>query len=117
MTWRPTRLLDVNLLAEQIVTQTSPTTTTGIIADLLQVAADYELRRNVIVTVAASREIDKFVDNVRRDNIYTVEGRLKYLPNRMSSIALWARYVQRDSNIPVFSYDRQQVGINVTARY
>ena len=49
LTWRPTRSLDVNLLAEQIVTQTSPTTTTGIIADLLQVAADYELRRNIVV--------------------------------------------------------------------
>ena len=66
------RSIDVNLIAEQIVTQTSPTTATGIIADLVQVAVDYEFRRNVVVTVAGSRELDKFVADFRRDNVYVV---------------------------------------------
>ncbi len=99
------------------MTQTSPTTATGIIADLVQVAVDYEFRRNIVVTVAGSRELDKFVADFRRDNVYVVESRLKYLLNSMASIALWHRYVKRESNIPTLSYDRQQVGINATARF
>jgi hypothetical protein len=87
------------------------------IADLLQLAVDYEIRRNVVLTVAGSRELDKFVADVRRDKVYTVDTRLKYLMNRMTSVAFWHKYIQRDSNIPVFSYDRQQVGINVTAQF
>jgi hypothetical protein len=117
LTWRPTRSIDVNLIAEQIVTQSSPTTTTGVVADLLQLAVDYEIRRNVVLTVAGSRELDKFVADVRRDRVYTVDTRLKYLMNRVTSVAFWHKYIQRDSNIPVFSYDRQLVGINVTAQF
>lgn len=117
LTWRPTRSIDVNLIAEQIVTQSSPTTTTGVVADLLQLAVDYEIRRNVVLTVAGSRELDKFVADVRRDRVYTVDTRLKYLMNRVTSVAFWHKYISRDSNIPVFSYDRQLVGINVTAQF
>jgi len=117
LTWRPTRSIDVNLLAEQIVTQTSPTLQTGIIADLLQLSVDYEIRRNVVFSVAGSRELDKFVADVRRDQVYTVDTKLKYTFDRVTSVAFWHRYIQRDSNIPTFSYQRQQVGINVTAQF
>jgi len=117
LTWRPTRSIDVNLMAEQIVTQTSPTLTTGIIADLLQLAVDYEVRRNVVLSVAGARELDKFVADVRRDQVYTVDTRLKYMLSREASVAFWHKFIQRDSNIPVFSYQRQQVGINVTAQF
>jgi hypothetical protein len=117
LTWRPTRSVDVNFMAEQIVTQTSPTMTTGIIADLLQLAVDYEFRRNVVLSVAGARELDKFVADIRRDQVYTVDTRLKYNLDRVTSVAFWHKYIQRDSNIPAFSYQRQQVGINVTAQF
>jgi hypothetical protein len=51
LTWRPTRLLDVHFKAEQLITQTSDTSATGVLANAMQLGLDYELRRNVILSV------------------------------------------------------------------
>ena len=36
--------------------------------------------------------------------------------NRFAAISVFHQYTDRNSDIPAFSYDKQQVGINVTAR-
>ena len=72
LTWRPTRLLDVHFNAEQIVTQTSDTSATGVLANAVQLGLDYELRRNVIVSLAGGYENDKFFGQLRKDNVITV---------------------------------------------
>jgi hypothetical protein len=46
--WSPTRRLDVHFSAEQVVTEASDTSSTGIRADAVQLGFDYELRRNLI---------------------------------------------------------------------
>lgn len=117
VTWRPTRVFDVYVKAEQIVTQTSDTSVTGVIASAVQAGIDYELRRNVVLSVAATYENDKFHGQARTDKIRAVESRIKYLPNRFGNISLFHRYSQRDSSIPIFSYDKHQVGLNVTAQF
>lgn len=115
--WRPTRLLDVHFRAEQIVTQTSDTSSTGVQASALQLGADYELRRNVVISILGGYEKDKFFGQSRRDNVITADSRIKYLLNRYGAISLYHRYTERNSDIPVFSYDKHQVGINVTAQF
>ena len=67
LTWRPTRMLDVNFKAEQIVTQTSDTSATGVIANSFQLGVDYELLRNIVVSVAGGAEKDKFHGQPRND--------------------------------------------------
>jgi hypothetical protein len=37
--------------------------------------------------------------------------------NRFGAVSLFHRYTQRNSNIPTFSFDKHQVGINVTAQF
>jgi hypothetical protein len=37
--------------------------------------------------------------------------------NRFGAISVFHRYTDRDSNISTFSYDKNQVGINVTAQF
>ncbi len=115
--WRPTRLIDVHFKAEQIVTQTSDTSSTGVRADAIQAGVDYEFRRNVIVSVGAGYEKDHFFGQARSDNVTTTNSRIKYMLNRFSAISLYHRYTQRNSNIPTFSFDKHQVGINVTAQF
>ena len=56
LTWRPTRLLDIHFKAEQLVTQTSDTSATGVLANAVQIGLDYELRRNIIVSLAGGYE-------------------------------------------------------------
>lgn len=117
VTWRPTRVFDVYVKAEQIVTQTSDTSVTGVIASAVQAGIDYELRRNVVLSVAATYESDKFHGQARTDKVKAVESRIKYLPNQFAMVSLFHRYTQRDSSIPIFSYDKHQVGLNVTAQF
>jgi len=117
LTWRPTRLLDVHFNAEQLVTQTADTSSVGVLANALQLGADYELRRNIILSLAAGYESDRFFGQLRKDHVITSEASIKYLLNRFGSISLFHRYTTRNSDIPAFSYDKNQVGINVTAQF
>ena len=117
ITWRPTRLIDVNFKAEQIVTQTSDTSATGVLANNFQLGVDYELRRNVIVSVAGSIEKDRFHGQPRKDQVATVDSRIKYLPNRFGTISVFHRFTERDSNIATFSYQKHLVGFNATAQF
>jgi hypothetical protein len=115
--WRPTPLIDVHLRAEQIVTQTSDTSSTGVQADAVQLGVDYEFRRNVIVSVRGGYEKDRFFGQARSDAVITADSRVKYMMNRFGAVSLFHRYTQRNSNIPTFSFDKHQVGINVTAQF
>lgn len=117
LTWRPTPLVDVHLKAEQIVTETSDTSSTGVLANAVQLGADYELRRNVIISLAGGYENDHFFGQPRTDKVITTDSRIKYLINRFGAISLFHRFTERNSNIPTFSYDKHQVGINVTAQF
>ena len=117
LTWRPTRLLDVHFNAEQLVTQTSDTSATGVLANAMQLGLDYELRRNVIVSLAGGYETDNFFGEPRKDHVTTADARVKYLLNRFGSVSAYYRYTARDSDIAAFSYDKHLVGLNVTAQF
>ena len=117
LTWRPTRLLDVNFKAEQLVTQTSVTSATGVLANAMQIGLDYELRRNVIVSLAGGYETDSFFGQTRKDKVTTSDARVKYLLNRFSSISAYYQFTARNSDIPVFTYDKHLMGLNVTAQF
>jgi hypothetical protein len=115
--WSVTRLLDLHFKAEQIVTEASDTVAGGVRADAFQIGADYELRRNVILSVAGTYERDRFFGQPRNDKVFSTLTELKYVFNRYSSISLQHQYFRRDSNVPSSSYDKHEVGVNVTARY
>ncbi len=117
LTWSPTRLIDIHFRAEQIVTQASDTDAAGIRADAIQIGLDYELRRNVVLSLSSTYERDKFFGQPRRDEVLSSTAELRYLLNRFGSMSLRHRYLNRDSNIPSFTYDKHEVGLNVTAQY
>lgn len=117
LTWSPTRLLDVHFNAEQLVTQTADTSSVGVLANAVQLGADYELRRNVIFSATGGYEVDRFFGQVRKDDVTTAEAGIKYVLSRYGSVSGFYRYTMRNSDVPVFSYDKSQVGINVTAQY
>ena len=117
LTWSPTRSIDVHFKAEQLITETAVTTSTGVRANGLQAGVDYEIRRNVVWSGTAAYENEKFFGQTRVDNVYSIDSRLKYLLSRFSYLSVFYTYVQRDSNMPTFSFNKQQVGINVTAQF
>ena len=117
LTWRPTRLLDVHFNAEQVVTETADTSSLGVLANAVQLGADYELLRNVVISATGGYEIDRFFGQQRKDRVTTTDARVKYLLNRFANISVFHQYTNRNSDIPAFSYDKHQVGINVTAQF
>ncbi len=117
LVWSPTRRIDIRFNAEQIVTEASDTSATGVRADALQVALDYELRRNVVLSLGYTYEIDKFLGQARRDVVSASQAELKYRLNRHTSVGLRHRFIARDSSLPSFTYDKHELGLNVTAQY
>jgi hypothetical protein len=117
LVWKPTRSVDVKFKADRIVTQAVDTVATGIQADALQLGIDYEFRRNVVVSLAAIYEKDRFVGQFRVDKVYSVLSEVKYLLNRHWSISVRHQYTNRDSNIPTSIYDKHEIGINATAQF
>lgn len=115
--WSPSRVLDVHFNAEQIVTEASDTTVSGILANALQVGADYEFRPNVVLSAAATYEQDHFKGQPRNDDVYAADAQIKYLMNHVTSLSLYYRFIRRDSNLPQFSYDKHVVGINASAHF
>jgi hypothetical protein len=117
LTWSPSRMLDVHFNAEQIVSEASDTSVTGILANTVQLGFDYEFRPNVVWSAVAAYERDDFKGQDRGDDVYAIDSRIKYLPNNIASISLWYRFISRQSNLPDFTYDKHQVGLDVAARF
>jgi hypothetical protein len=117
VTWSPSRRMDVHFNYEQIVTEASDTSLTGIFAKAAIAGIDYELRPNVVLSTAAFYEKDDFKGEPRKDDVYGVDAQIKYLMNRVTSLSLHYRYTKRDSNIPADSFDKHEIGLGVTARF
>lgn len=117
LTWSPSRLIDVHFNAEQVVTEASDTSATGILANAVQLGVDYEFRPNVVWSTAAIFEKDNFKGQPREDKVYALDSRIRYSLNNVTSLSFQYRFTRRDSNLPEFSYDKHQVRINAAAQF
>jgi hypothetical protein len=117
LTWRPTPLIDVHFKAEQIVSETSQTSSQGVLGNAMQLGADYELRRNVILSVTGAYEVDRFFGTTRKDDVFTTDARIKYMLNQYGYLSVYHEYTTRSSDVPVYNFDKNLVGINVTAQF
>jgi len=115
--WSPTRALDFTLKGEEITTEAVDTVTSAVRAQAVMLRADYALRRNVVLSALGSYENDKFVGQDRQDNVYSTMLTVQYLLNRFSSVGLDYKYINRRSNLTTATYDKHEVGLNVTAHF
>src|SRR5207244_12433146 len=102
---------------EQLVRLSTDTSASGVLVNAMPLGLEYESRRDAIVSLAGGYENDRFVGQLRKDNVLTSDTRVKYLVNRFAAVSAYYRYTKRDSDIPVFSFDKHLVGMNVTAQF
>ena len=88
-----------------------------VLANAVQLGADYEFLRNVVFSATGAYEVDRFFGMIRKDDVVITDERVKYKLSRYGSIAVYRTYTNRNSDVPIFSYDKHQVGINVTAQF
>ena len=91
----------------------------GIQADALVLGLDYEFRRNVIFPTSATYENDEVPwPAAQRRGLRHLRG-LRYPAQSIRhDLAASTGYTQRDSNIPIDSYSKHQVGLNrLAARF
>lgn len=115
LTWYPTELLTVGLDGAQKLHDTPLPTTPGYLVQSLSLTADYELRRNLIVTgrLAASREDYQGID--RTDRRYAGSLAAKYLLTRGVGISVRYNHEQRDSSsVAAAGFQDNVVGVGVT---
>jgi hypothetical protein len=117
LTWSPSRRLDIHFNTEQIVTTTSDTSPTGVLANSFQLGADYEIRPNLVFSPLFIYERDRFKGQPRDDDVYAAELRLKHAFNNFASASVYYRYLHRDSNIPINSYEKHVIGINASVQF
>lgn len=117
LTWSPSRRLDIHFNTEQIVTTTSDSSPTGVLANSFQLGADYEIRPNLVLSPLLIYEKDDFKGQPRNDDVYAAELRLKHMFNNVASASVYYRYLHRDSNIPINSYEKHVIGINASVQF
>jgi len=115
--WSPSRQVDVHFNAEQIVTDASDTSATGILASAAQLGVDYEFRPNVIVSTTATYEKDRFQGQPREDNVYAAGAQVKYALNNVVSLSFRYAFTRRESNVPDDNFSKHVVGLNASAHF
>lgn len=82
LTWNVTRLTSLTAVARRSVDPTTIVGVAGIDATLVELAADHELRRNVIVSLRFRERTEDFKGKDRTDDIPSAAITCRYLVNR-----------------------------------
>ncbi|MBR7619200.1 outer membrane beta-barrel protein [Phenylobacterium sp. 20VBR1] len=94
----PTQLITVTGVAQRSVQDAAFSRSGGYFQNTVSVSADYELRRNFIVSAAAGYERDEFQGVDRSDKVANVGLGARYLVNRSFGIGASVSYADRKSS-------------------
>lgn len=94
----PTQLLTVTALAERTPQDAYFTNSGGYFANTATVGADYELRRNILVSVGGGYERDTYSGISRTDNVLNLTLNGRYFLSRSFGVGPFVSYADRTSS-------------------
>ena len=112
-TWYPTERLTASAGASRSTQATRQEGLSSRVGTSVQVRADYELYRNVIVGAQFQYGIDEFEGLDRRDNVYGASARARWLVNRNASVFLEAASLTRTSDAPGEGYTQNTITLGI----
>jgi hypothetical protein len=93
----PSQLVTLSMVAARQVRDAAFSNASGFFANTIAVEADYELRRNIIVSAATGYEYDQFAGINRNDNVWNLQGQARYFLTRNIGIGATLSYADRQS--------------------
>jgi hypothetical protein len=116
--WLVTPLVTITFNTERSVAETVTPDFEARLDTVYGAQVDYELMRNVILFGGVKWKKEDFRGlSVRSDNVTQLSAGVEYLMNRRLKLALEYQFQDRDSNIPVYDFDRHMVTFGVKAQY
>jgi len=112
----PTQLLTLTLTAQHSIAASGIPDSPSTNVDNGNVNADYELMRNVIVSVGGGLSVYNYPGLERTDYIYNGNARVTYHMNRIVSLALRYGYINQNSTGSGhgYNFDDNQIGLSIT---
>lgn len=118
LSWLTTPLLTLTLLGRRDTQESYDGATLGAyIQSTAELRADYELRRNLIVSTRLGLEQDDFRAAQRRDRFAALSASVSYAINRALQVSLDCRFVRRVSDVSAANYSRNIFGASLRAQY
>lgn len=116
--WLVTPLMTVTFNAERSVAETVTPDFDARLDTIYGAQIDYELMRNIILFASAKQKKEEFRGiSERTDDVTQFAAGAEYLMNRHLRMTLQYQFQDRNSNIPVYDFDRHLVTFGVKAQY
>ena len=109
LTWNVTKLTTLKLGVGRAVHETTQQDSSGYFSTDVDVSADHELLRNLIISLAAGFGRNEYQGIDREDDRLSFSLAGKYMLNRKFYITLQYGYDGRDSNLAGSDYDKNTV--------
>jgi hypothetical protein len=113
--WLMTPLMTVTLFAERTVAEVAAPDQEGRLDFIAGAQVDYEILRNLILSLGGKYKNEDFSGTSRTDEIVKLSAKLDYLLSRRLNFGLSYDYTDRSSDNPLFDFDKHVVMFNVTA--
>jgi hypothetical protein len=115
--WLMTPLMTVTLFAERNVAEIAAQGQEGRLDFTAGAQLDYEILRNLILSLEGSYKNEDFLGIARTDDVIKLSAKLDYLVSRSINFGLAYNYIDRSSDIIVYDFDKHVVTLNVTAQH
>ncbi len=115
--WLVTPLTTVSFLADRHVSETAAPGQEARLDTAFGATIDHELMRNVIVSAGATHINQDFRGTPRKDDLLRFSSGVDYFANRFARVGLHYDFIDRQSNIPTYSFNEHVMRVNVKAQY
>jgi hypothetical protein len=115
--WLMTPLMTVSLFTERSVAEIAAPDQQGRLDFSAGAQLDYEILRNLILSLEGVYKNEEFTGTSRSDDIVKLSAKLDYLLTRSFNFGLKYNYIDRSSENPLYDFDKHVVTMNVTAQH
>ncbi len=117
LAWNVTRLTTISAGLLRDLSETTIANASSYIATRLELRADHELRRNVLVDARLAYEQDSFEGIERTDNYYAAGIGAKYLVSRILSVSGGYGFRERNSDAANTDFTEHSVSVRLNTQF